>query len=84
MIDEKKFDFTLSRDTFGNKVLIGCEINVESNEGNIFGSVYDVKIQMIGIFNRFCENSNIFSFKTSIMSKYVRQHILKYIKLKID
>jgi hypothetical protein len=60
LIDEKKFDFTLSRDTFGNKVLVGCEINVESNEGNIFGSVYDVKIQMIGIFNRFCENSNIF------------------------
>ena len=60
LIDEQKFDFTLSRDTFGNKVLIGCEMNVERTDDNLFGMVYHVKIKLIEIFNRFCENSNIF------------------------
>jgi|GEM_PF-2408066 len=60
LINEQKFDFTLSRDTFGNKVLIGCEMNVESTDDDIFGTVYFVKIKLIEIFNRFCENSNIF------------------------
>lgn len=60
LINEQKFDFTLSRDTFGNKVLIGCEMNVESTDDNLFGTVYHVKIKLIEIFNRFCENSNIF------------------------
>jgi len=35
-------------------------MNVESTDDNIFGTVYHVKIKLIEIFNRFCENSNIF------------------------
>lgn len=60
LINEQKFDFILSRDTFGNKVLIGCEMNVESTNDNLFGTVYNIKITLIETFNRFCENSNIF------------------------
>jgi len=60
LINEQKFDFILSRDTFGNKVLVGCEMNVESTDDNLFGTVYNIKIKLIETFNRFCENSNIF------------------------
>ena len=60
LINEQKFYFILSRDTFGNKVFIGCEMNVESTNDNLFGTVYNIKITLIETFNRFCENSNIF------------------------
>ena len=60
LINEQKFDFRLSRDTFGNKVLIGCEMNVESTDKDLFATVYHAKIKLIEIFNRFCENSKTF------------------------
>lgn len=60
IIKEQKYNFIFSRDTFEDKVLIGCEMNAENTENNLFGMVYDIKISLIKIYNRFCENSNIF------------------------
>lgn len=59
-INEQKFNFTLSRDTFGDKILIGCKVYVENNDENLFGTAYSIKTKLIKIFNRYCENSNVF------------------------
>lgn len=56
--DQINFKLLLSRDTFGNQVLIGCEVNVDGNviDDKMFGTIYSVKIQLIEMFNKFCEN----------------------------
>lgn len=60
--DQINFKLLLSRDTFGNQVLIGCEVKVDGNaiDDKMFGTIYSVKIQLIEMFNKFCENSNVF------------------------
>ncbi len=55
-----KYFLTLSRDTFGDKILIGCEISTTENNITLFGTAYDLKIIAIELFNRTCSNSNIF------------------------
>lgn len=59
-IDGQKYKIVLTRDTYGDKIIIGCRIEPENEELELFGTVYNVKIKIIELFNKICENSNIF------------------------
>lgn len=59
-VDGRQYKIVLTRDTYGDKIIIGCHIEHENEELELFGTVYNVKIKIIELFNRICENSNIF------------------------
>ena len=59
-IDIQQYKIVLTRDTYGDRIIIGCRIEPGNEELELFGTVYNVKIKIIELFNKICENSNIF------------------------
>lgn len=59
-IDKQQYKIVLTRDTYGDRIIIGCRIEPGNEELELFGTVYNVKIKIIELFNKICENSNIF------------------------
>jgi len=58
--DDDDYCIVITRNTFGDKILIGCEISTMENKIELFGSAYKLKIEVIEVYNRICNNSNIF------------------------
>lgn len=54
------YDIVITRNTFSNKILISCSILETGNNIELFGSAYYLKVKVIEVYNRICENSNTF------------------------
>lgn len=54
------FGMVITRNTFGDKILVGCEISAKEDNTELFGSAYKLKVKVIDEYNRICDNSNIF------------------------
>lgn len=60
IINHKEYKIVLNRDTYDEKIIIGCIIELNKSEYELFETVYNLKVSIIEFFNKICENSNIF------------------------
>lgn len=58
--DTKKYKVVFTRDTQFDKIIIGCEVKAVEAETELFGTAYQLKLQVISLFNRICDNSSIY------------------------
>ncbi len=56
----EQYGIVITRNTFSHKILIGCEILAKDDNLELFGSAYELKVKLIELYNKICENSNIF------------------------
>lgn len=54
------YGIAITRNTFNDKILVGCEIIAKKDNIELFGSTYELKVKVIEVYNRICDNSNIF------------------------
>jgi|LGOV01.1.fsa_nt_gb hypothetical protein len=60
-IQEQKYHFKFTRDTIGDKIIIGVKINpIEFKDNELFGTIYDLKIKTINLLNSVCANLNVY------------------------
>lgn len=77
--EDENYEIKLTRDTFDNKILIGCEIKADNDNNELFNSVYNLKVKIIKFFLRLCTKSHIFileDYNNEIISKnaYIEIH----------
>lgn len=81
-LNGEKYELVVTRDTFCDKILIGCEIEASDTNIDLFGSTYELKVKIIELFNRLCVNTNIFllqDFNNELIcqSAYIEIHKLE-------
>lgn len=57
--DEETYTLIITRNTFDDKILIGCEVLAEENNIELFKASYKLKLKLIDLYKRICKNSDI-------------------------
>lgn len=57
--DEETYTIVITRNTFDDKILIGCEVLAEEANIALFKSAYKLKLKLIDMYKRICKNSDI-------------------------